>query len=81
MWPESYVAMAGSCSSNLIRPLSWEQPYAIGVALKSQKKKKKKKERKRKEKKSIPEYLKNLVSLPLKRRDYSRYNIGQSLSF
>ena len=51
MWPESYVAMAGSCSSNLIRPLSWEQPYAIGVALKRQKKKKKeRKKEKRKEK-------------------------------
>ena len=33
----------------LIRPLAWDLPYAVGVALKSQKKEKRKKKRKEKE--------------------------------
>ena len=33
----------------LIRPLAWEPPYAVGVALKSKKKKKKKKKREKAE--------------------------------
>ena len=34
----------------LIRPLAWECPYAVGVALKSKKKKKKNKKKKEREK-------------------------------
>ena len=40
----------GPAAVALIRPLAWELPYAVGVALKSEKKKKRKKERKKKDK-------------------------------
>ena len=37
-------------ATGLIRPLVWEPPYAVGVALKRFKKKKKKKKRRRRKK-------------------------------
>ena len=42
----------GPAAEALIRPLAWEPPYALGVALKKKDLKKKKKERKRKKTKS-----------------------------
>ena len=42
----------------LIRPLAWEPPYAIGVALEKAKRQKKKKKKKKTEKKKIT--LKNI---------------------
>ena len=41
----------------LIRPLAWEPPYAVGVALKRQKTKKERKERKEKKKMHMLEDL------------------------
>ena len=41
-----------TAATALIRPLAWEHPYAMGVALE----KTKKKEKKRKEKKQVPCY-------------------------
>ena len=43
MWLRSSIAVAvcRPAAIALIRPLAWEIPYAVGVALKSKKKKKK----------------------------------------
>ena len=50
MWLVSRVAVAAA----LIRPLTWEPSYAMGVALeKAKKKKKKKKKKEKKEKKAL----------------------------
>ena len=39
MWLRSYIAVA--VATTPIRPVAWEPPYAVSVALKRQKKKKK----------------------------------------
>ena len=53
------VALAGSCSSNSIRPLAWELLYVASMALKSKKEKKKK----RRNRKRHAEMLKVRVDL------------------
>ena len=45
-----------SAATALIRPLAWELPYAVGVALKKQKTKKKKKKKKEKKNEVIGEF-------------------------
>jgi len=49
MWHGSGVAVAAAVA--LIRPLAWESPYAVGVALKRQKTKNKKTNQTKKPKK------------------------------
>ena len=44
----------------LIRPLAWDLPYAVGVALKSQKKKKEKRKEKKKKTQMVNKPQRNL---------------------
>ena len=46
-WPWLWLRLVATPP---IKPLAWEQPYAVGVALKRRKDQKKKKERKKKRK-------------------------------
>ena len=47
-------------ATSLVRPLAWEPPYAVGVALKRQKKKKKKPKNKPKKNPNIQETFRDI---------------------